>query len=814
MTTHAPVLRIACLAVAVAWASIASAAPKNTAPMPDFTQGGKVPEDAKHDWNLGPTGLRGWIYFNNGATSDARQVLITEVDKGSPAANILQTGDVLLGAGGAPFTADPRAELGKAIMAAEASPNGKLALTRWRAGKTEEVAITLPILGSYSATAPFNCPKSQRLLELGCKALAERMARPDYAKQNAIPRSLNALALLASGNPDYLPLVKKEAQWAAGFSTDSFPTWYYAYVTLLVAEYALATGDQSVLPGLERLALAIAKGQSAVGSWGHGWANPDGGIGAYGMMNSPGLVLTISLVLARQAGVKDPAVATAIERSARLVRFYVGKGGIPYGDHNPWLNGHETNGKNGMGAVLFNLLGEAKSAEYFSRLGVASHGSDRDAGHSGNYFNILWAMPSVALSGPNASGAWMKEFGAWYYDLARRWDGSFAHQGPPAATPDRYQGWDNSGALLLAYATPLKKISLTGRWKCAAPELDVAAAASLINDGHGSKNNAFHDELSDEQLLDRLSSWSPVIRERAAQALGRRKEVNLSAVQKLLESPKLETRCGACQALAALGQRAAPAVEPLRKCLADKDMWVRVQAAEALAQIGAAAAPAVPQLLELLADVDPVNDPRGMQQRYLARALFDSSEGGLLSKSLQGVDRAALYKAVQVGLKNEDGGARGSIRSVYKNLSAAELAPLWPAIHRAVVEPAPSGEMFADAIRVSGLQLLAKHRIEEGLAACVQYTRTQNPWHSPMRTKELMKVLLSYGAHAKAFVPELTAAANHLEKVGKGAAATSIREAIRAVESSTETPKLVRLGKELGENRPVADPARAPAVKD
>ncbi|MFN9954801.1 MAG: acetylesterase, partial [bacterium] len=85
----------------------------------------------------------------------------------------------------------------------------------------------------------------------------------------------------------------------------------------------------------------------------------------------------------------------------------------------------------------------------------------------------------------------------------------------------------------------------------------------------------------------------------------------------------------------------------------------------------------VPQLLELLAQVDEKNDPRGMQQRYLSFALFDRD--GLLSRSLDGVDRPALYKAVQAGLKNQDGRARGSIGSVYRQLSLNEIKPLLPA---------------------------------------------------------------------------------------------------------------------------------------
>ena len=111
---------------------------------------------------------------------------------------------------------------------------------------------------------------------------------------------------MASGKEEYLPLVRKEAHWAADFSADSFQTWYYGYVMMLLSEYVMATGDESVMPGLRRLALEAANGQSIVGSWGHGFARPDGRLGGYGMMNSPGLPLTISLILAREAGVDDP----------------------------------------------------------------------------------------------------------------------------------------------------------------------------------------------------------------------------------------------------------------------------------------------------------------------------------------------------------------------------------------------------------------------------------------------------------------------------------------------------------------------------
>ena len=758
---------------------------------------------AKHDWNLGATGLRGWIRSEKMVTSDAREITITKVENDSPADGVLAVGDSILGVGGKPFSYDPRTEMGKALTLAESEAGqGNLTLTRLRAGSSAEVVVKLPVLGSYNDTAPYDCPKSKLILEQGCKDLAKRMAKPSYAKElDPIPRSLNALALLASGDQSYLPLIKKESEWAANYKTEGMATWYYGYVMMFLSEYKIATGDDSVMPGLSRLALEAAHGQSAVGSWGHGFARPDGRLGGYGMMNSPGLPLTISLVMAREAGVKDPALDLAIERSAKLLRFYIGKGAIPYGDHHPWIENHEDNGKCGMAAVLFNLLGESKGAEFFSRMSVASHGAERDTGHTGNFFNILWAMPGVAQSGSNATGAWMSEFGSWYFDLARGADGNFLHQGPPEPEEDSYAGWDCTGGYLLAYAMPLEKLYLTGKKPDAVPQLDAAAAQSLIVDGRGWNNkdrNSFYDALSDEQILERLGNWSPVVRERAAMALGRRKDAPVTPLIKMLDSPSLDARYGACQGLIFLRGRGTPSVDALQKTLSHEDLWLRIKAAEALAAIGAPATKVVPQLLELLARVDAKNDPRGMQQRYLSFALFDNE--GLLGRSLEGVDRPALYKAVRAGLKNQDGRARGSIGSVYRHLSLEEIKPLLPAIHEAIVEPAPSGEMFADGIRVEGLRLLSQHHIEEGINALVIYTRDQNPWASQERTPELMKILLTYGTHAKAAIPELTKIANYFEKDEKDfppdlmrMKGESVRETIAAIESSTDSPELVRL---------------------
>ena len=85
-------------------------------------------------------------------------------------------------------------------------------------------------------------------------------------------------------------------------------------MNLLLAEYTLATGDRAFVPDMQRITMEIVHGQSGVGSWGHRFTTPgEQRLSGYGMMNSPGIPLTISLVLARKAGITYPELDEAIE---------------------------------------------------------------------------------------------------------------------------------------------------------------------------------------------------------------------------------------------------------------------------------------------------------------------------------------------------------------------------------------------------------------------------------------------------------------------------------------------------------------------
>ncbi|MCX8238120.1 MAG: DUF6288 domain-containing protein [Akkermansiaceae bacterium] len=768
-----------------------AAGPRVKMALPDFTKGDTIPGGAKHDWNLGATGARGWMFSEKMETTTARQIAITKVASGSPADGILKVGDVILGVGEKPFSYDPRTEFGKALTGAEAQ-SGQLLLIRWRSGAQKKVTLKLPILGTYSATAPYHCSKSKLILEEGCKVLAQKIADPKY-QANPIVRSLNALALLASGKKEYLPLVKQEVKWASDYKTESMATWYYGYAIMLLAEYQMATGDDSFMPGLRRLALEAADGQSIVGSWGHKFAGDDGRLVGYGMMNAPGLPLTSSLILATKAGVSDPKVARAIERSTKLLRFYIGKGAVPYGDHHPWTQTHEDNGKCGMAAFLFNLNNEPKGAQFFSRMSLASHGSERDTGHTGNFFNILWALPGVAQSGPHATGAWMKEFGSWYFDLARRHDGTFSHQGPPNARHDSYANWDCTSAYLLSYARPLKKLYMTGKHPGAIPQISAPEAADIVADGRGWSNkyrNDAYDKISETDLLKLLSSWSPIVRERAAIALGRKKSSNpVPTLIRMLGSSDLETRYGACQALSQLKHTGADAVPALLENLNHPDLWLRIEAAEALAHIGKPAMKALPKLLTMLAKGSTKEDPRAMEQRYLSFVVF----GKMLRNSLENIDRDLLRKAIVAGLQNQDGRSRGSVGQIYNKLSYDEIKPILPAIYEAIAKPSPSGIMFASGVRLAGLDLLAKHRIKEGMPLCFEVMQIDK-WGKAARIPRCLGSLEKYGAGAKPILPKLKQLKKdllaHREKKNLLKPIEQVRKMIEKIENSTDSIEL------------------------
>ncbi|MDQ8190404.1 DUF6288 domain-containing protein [Roseibacillus persicicus] len=794
---------------------------RGESPVPDFTAGGE--KDDKHDWNLGPTGARGWMWGYKLQTSKARQILVTEVAAGSPADGKLQVGDVILGVSEESFAHDPRMELGTAIGEAEAG-SGELSLIRWREGETSTVVLPIGKKGAYSENSPFDCEKSQQILAEGCAHIAKRL-EADFAEfrsplskgpdrfrtysSDDIMNAVDAMALLASGKPEYATLVTRYAHAFAPVNLEialhshsRMASWGWGYINLFLCEYFLATGDEAVLPAIELYTTNIAKGQSFIGSWGHAMAWPDknagklhGVLSGYGALNSAGLICHLSLVLGKECGVKTDEVDDAIAKANKFIGFYANKGSIPYGDHLPNWDRHDDNGKNSMAAVLFDLQDQSERVRFFSKMTVASYG-ERERGHTGNYFSLLWGPLGARRAGSEATAAFMKPQ-RWFYDLNRSWDGSFPYQGGANSGKGEhsYAGWDSTGAFMLTYALPLKRLYITGRGTSPANQLAGSEVDSVITDGADftvwDEGLAPYRKKTAEVLLQDLQSWSPAVRFRAAQALAEKEgsEVHLPNLIAMLNAENLTARYGACQGLAAFEERAQSAVEPLQALLWSEDTWLRIQAVSALSNIGEASKSAIPALLRL-AIVEDESDPLEITQRYLALGLFDSKKilgnVGLLANSVENVDRDLLFQAVQKILTNPDGRTRETVASVYRNLSYEELKPLLPAILKAIKEPSPSGVMFASGIRINGIELLAKYRIEEGMALCLDILEIDK-WGKRKRLDQCLSVLATYGGAAKPLLPRLRQLEKDLQVHPEATGLTPQREYLHQLIKDIET---------------------------
>ena len=709
---------------------------------------------------------------------------------------------MILGVNDKPFADDARRSFARAITVAE-EKTGVLRLLRWRDGQSANVELKLAVLGKYSDTAPYDCPKSKEIFEHGCRLIAKKgLGNGQMDEDDWIPTDLNALALLASGKEEYRPMLAAYAKKvAASLHAGGLWTWFYGYGNLFMAEYVLAIGDRSILPELTRTTMEVARGQGKMGTWGHTFARPDGNLNGYGCMNQPGLVLTLSLVLARQAGVSDPALDRAIDKSSRFLRCYVNKGAIPYGDHQPWP-WHDDNGKCSSAAVLFDLLADRAAASFFSRMATAAY-DEREHGHCGNFFNMLWALPGASRGGPLATGAYLKEQ-SWYYDLARNWKGGFVYQEIEAGDENKnYTNWDLTGAYLLSFGLPLKSLYVTGRKPCSAPPLnrnEVKAVIAAGRDFYPVSGKNGYDQRKTSELLAGLSSWSPAVRKRSAQALGRREGDFVPALRKLLAGSDRDARYGACEALGCLGSRADAAAPQLRALLDDPDPWMECLACRATVCLGVEARKAGVNDLLAMAARKTLADPREMAQRAVVAALFDPNpdlrQPGILHHSLTDIDRRFLIPAMESLLQNDDALARYGLAPYLSQLTDRDLAVLLPEIVKAVETMAPSDEMFGDGIRLAGLDLLSRLHIREGMPLCVSVMEVDR-WNGGERAPKCLEYLNRYGKHAKAVVPRLREIRSKLVDPKQAdrwnEMVKLIEKSIAQIESNTNSPALVDL---------------------
>lgn len=615
----------------------------------DFTQPHDPSDSKGHLYNVGPTGMLG--IYNEAANSD--QIMVRQVAKGSPADGKLSYGDVITGVNGVPFKKGGNiiVTLGNAIDDAEKEENGgKITLTVWRdanlskrhasrnmnvkeldvtkfievieadssadldrykserqlkesasvewkeaydkvpiQASVQEVTLTLRVMGAYSETSPWDCPKIKKIREEAYPHLVKLMEQG----LGGWDRRTIPLALLASDHPEHVELVKKKMQQEGRTIRPHGRTWFAGYNITLVGEYVHRTGDKTFLPLLAELAHHTAYGQTAGGTWGHGysgrhrpWTDPYGPgepqqcSGNYGEMNAAGGPCFYGMVLAQKAGVEDPLVDDAIRRARLFHSTWVDRGGCPYGYHYP--TGRETNnGKNGPPGLAMRLLGENYKANYFGLWCAveASHGYM--TGHGDGTFARFWPQLASCLAGKDAVIAWMKVVRP-YYTMSRQYDGTFV-------CPSSGMGlgigslFDPTSMAVLHFSIPLAKLYMTGRDvppECVATPKDLQNLRDRIN-------RVPPASLSDDEILDRLDTFNVKYRRAFEAELVKRSAAGndgiLPKVKKLLDHKNARTREGALHVLAQCGLKALDGLEPtLIELLKDPVEIVRVAAVNAI----------------------------------------------------------------------------------------------------------------------------------------------------------------------------------------------------------------------------------------
>jgi len=405
------------------------------------------------------------------------QVTVKQLAAGTPASGSgLQMGDVLISAGGRDLNAeDPRISLGKAIGDAEAT-TGKLLLGIRRDSQQLEIVVPIPKLGSYSDQWPADCKKSDAIITATAQYVASCQAEDGTYRFNSgrgirdnLQGCLTSLFLLSTGNDRYLSHVRLHAHQLAALAetrknASGHVNWQLGYQGILLSEYFLRTGDQTVLPGLQALCNWCIDNQAA-GGWGHGEGVGPGYVQS-GLMNHAGAPILITLILAQECGLEvDP---TAYADAMRLMYRMAGHGCIAYGDHRSELWWSNTNGRNAMLACAFSLLSEHSqyqaASQHLARL-VADSYFQPEFGHTGGGFNVIWrGMASVHVS-PTQKYYYHRQMKllAWYYDLTRQPNGGFSILPTP---PDngRYSGVDwGTGAIGLTYTAPRRTLRITGK---------------------------------------------------------------------------------------------------------------------------------------------------------------------------------------------------------------------------------------------------------------------------------------------------------------------------------------------------------------
>lgn len=456
---------------------------------------------------FGPTGFKGGPFGPN--------IGVSEIKEGSPADGKLQIGDVIYSANGKMVGYKSWLVMADAITESETrEKNGKLVLGVHRGSDNIDIELNLQVMGSYSSTAPYECPKTEKIL----KNLEKWLIETGGSKGKKDFLGTDTLFLLATGDPKYLGYVRRAIYQKIAKTkivdkidpTKGPKAWYPAWDSLELGEYYMATGDKNVLPYLKFNCDLLAAKQHPAGAWRH---NFPGGP-HYGLMPALGEAAAIGFHLANDAGldINQEAYKKVIkyfhDGSGEMGRIIYGIGAghldappefVPEKMNNGLMATH--NGALGSAAILYKLEGDTRTAHLCSYICCHAWNNTYE-GHGGNFWNNFWTPIGANVQGKQSFIYFWKKY-RWYRELSRMYDGSLigggrvsAGYGLPLVIPRKHlQILGAPTSPFSANAPEILKPALAAYW-----DKDYMKAEKLANELLSSGTVALKDKPTVEYL--------------------------------------------------------------------------------------------------------------------------------------------------------------------------------------------------------------------------------------------------------------------------------------------------------------------------
>lgn len=780
--------------------------PKRPGNLPDLTQGDSLPKEPGNAWTLGPTGIVG-IFVGGMKRGD--QIQVQAVLKGSPAEGELQSGDVITGMNGKKFVSGRHLGIliGNAIIEAEKETNGggisfqvwrdknyiarhgqkdvssvdidKLfsearddtSLYEWKPEEerekdvrksgfdkfpidpvTMEVVLKLRVFPEYADSAPYDCPKTKKILEDAWGVLEKKFLPDPKTGKPGKGGVIEAIALIASGKPEHRKLVH---EWVRGNHSPwgppkqpigemfkpgyrgykGFQSWRMGYEGLYCALYYEATGDDYVLPALKKYAIETAMGQSKLGTWGHTFAYPEFNGGefhrmnpGYGALNAAGNRCFFLITLAKKLGVEHPEIDAAIERSYQFFGSYVDQGCIPYGDH-PAYGSDDSNGKNTGVAFAMKLLGDDYGAKYFAMM--STHASFTRRGGHGHDYHGNWSAWAASMCGPEVRALAERNL-RWRRTLCRMHDGRFVYHSPTGG--ESYKTLrDPTATEILHQAAPYKQTLITGK----DPNKELWPNEREMDHLLSSAYRQFQDpelkklvrtpwnERGTDDLFELLDTFMPKHRERVAQELGKRYQAGEKAIasrlMKLLDHEDARYRDGALHGLGACGSEVVmQSLSSIIKRLDDSHDFVRITAVKVVST--ASDREDVQQsVLQAVVEKPTAVAPNGV--RNAAQSAWFSKDSKIATSPFDaGLDEELVRESLEQMLTLDPVGNRGFLNSKIKVWDKDTVVRIAGPLTYAAENEQIGDQMFANRTEPAQ-QMLMKFGYREALEATAHRLR-------------------------------------------------------------------------------------------